>query len=144
MLGETMQGLKESAGNALRKNKVAFVPQRPFFIKSLTLQENLAWAGIPLSGTQETTDVLGVTELLDKYPEALSLGQLQRMAIAKGVLAKKPVLLLDEPTSSLDPENAARVKEVLLPLMADSKTSVIAVSHDVGLEQWGFTKTMKL
>ncbi len=74
---------------------------------------------------------VGLGDQVDKWPDALSGGQLQRVAIAR-VLAMDPIaMLLDEPTSSLDPELVGEVLNVLRELATDGMTMVI-VSHELG------------
>ncbi len=74
---------------------------------------------------------VGLGDQVDKWPDALSGGQLQRVAIAR-VLAMDPIaMLLDEPTSSLDPELVGEVLNVLRELATDGMTMVV-VSHELG------------
>ncbi len=74
---------------------------------------------------------VGLSDQVGKWPDALSGGQLQRVAIAR-VLAMDPIaMLLDEPTSSLDPEIIGEVLNVLRELAADGMTMVV-VSHEFG------------
>ena len=74
---------------------------------------------------------VGLGDQVDKWPDALSGGQLQRVAIAR-VLAMDPIaMLLDEPTSSLDPELVGEVLNVLRELASDGMTMVV-VSHELG------------
>ena len=74
---------------------------------------------------------VGLGDQVDKWPDALSGGQLQRVAIAR-VLAMDPIaMLLDEPTSSLDPELVGEVLAVLQELAKDGMTMVV-VSHELG------------
>ncbi len=76
-------------------------------------------------------DRVGLDDQVDKWPDALSGGQLQRVAIAR-VLAMDPiVMLLDEPTSSLDPELVGEVLAVLQELAKGGMTMII-VSHELG------------
>ena len=74
---------------------------------------------------------VGLGDQVDKWPDALSGGQLQRVAIAR-VLAMDPIaMLLDEPTSSLDPELVGEVLAVLQELAKGGMTMVV-VSHELG------------
>lgn len=76
-------------------------------------------------------DRVGLGDQVDKWPDALSGGQLQRVAIAR-VLAMDPIaMLLDEPTSSLDPELVGDVLAVLQELAKGGMTMVV-VSHEMG------------
>ena len=74
---------------------------------------------------------VGLGDQVDKWPDALSGGQFQRVAIAR-VLAMDPIaMLLDEPTSSLDPELVGEVLAVLQELAKGGMTMVV-VSHELG------------
>ena len=77
----------------------------------------------------ETMQLLGIADLADRSPLALSGGQMQRVAIAS-VLAMQPkVLVLDEPTSQLDPIGSREVFEALRGLMAESGMTVVMIEH---------------
>jgi energy-coupling factor transporter ATP-binding protein EcfA2 len=77
----------------------------------------------------ETMQLLGIAELAERSPLALSGGQMQRVAIAS-VLAMQPkVLVLDEPTSQLDPIGSREVFEALRLLMAESGMTVVMIEH---------------
>ena len=73
---------------------------------------------------------VGIAEQADKYPGQLSGGQQQRVAIARALCMEPPILLFDEPTSSLDPEMVREVLEVMQNLAADAITMVV-VTHEV-------------
>ena len=76
--------------------------------------------------TEEAMRLVGITALADRHPMDLSGGQLQRLALA-GLLAMRPrLLLLDEPTSQLDPAGTAAVFDVLARLHQDGITIVMA------------------
>ena len=68
--------------------------------------------------------------ILQKYPHQLSGGQQQRLAIARVFLYKPQVLLLDEPTSSLDLENQSRIFRYLLEYQKKNDAAYLIVSHD--------------
>lgn len=66
-----------------------------------------------------------------RYPHELSGGEKQRIAIARSLVAKPKVLLLDEPFSNLDYELKASLREELKEILKKSKTTVIIVTHDI-------------
>lgn len=73
---------------------------------------------------------LGIRGLLKKMPRALSMGERQRVAIARA-LAHEPVLLLaDEPTAALDPQQALEVTGLMLELVSELSMAAVVVSHD--------------
>lgn len=103
-----------------------------------TVAENIAF-GARLQGLslapQEIRDLMNQasleTELADKPAASLSGGQEQRLAIARALALKPSLLLLDEPTSSLDPIATNRVEESLMKLRRQSDLTMIWVSHAI-------------
>ena len=75
-------------------------------------------------------DKVGIWALKDKYPDTLSSGQCQRASIARSLMMKPEILLLDEPTSSLDPVSTSEVYNVLSELKNENITIVI-VTHNI-------------
>jgi putative ABC transport system ATP-binding protein len=64
---------------------------------------------------------------------ALSRGEQQRVAVARALIRRPALLLADEPTASLDPENGARVADILFGMASEARTTVLIVSHDPAL-----------
>ena len=80
---------------------------------------------------------LGLLELLKKYPNQLSGGEMQRVSIARA-LAKKPQLLLcDEPTGALDSKTSLKIMALLQQAAQNPNTSVVMVTHNPTFEQYG-------
>jgi ATP-binding cassette subfamily C protein CydD len=117
---------------------VALVPQRPYLFYG-TVRENIRLARPQASDDEvaRAASLAGVTAFLDELPHGfdtqvgeqgtqLSAGQAQRVAIARAILKNAPVLILDEPTSSLDPESEALIRQSLTTLMRDRTVLVIA------------------
>ncbi len=72
---------------------------------------------------------LGI-ERIDAQPETLSVGQQQRVAVARAVAARPTLVLADEPTASLDPENADGALELIKDACRESGSALLCVSHD--------------
>ncbi len=117
---------------------VALVPQRPYLFYG-TLRENmlLARPGASDEEVMRAAKLAGVTAFIDELPRGLdtqvgeqgmqlSSGQAQRVAIARAILKNAPILILDEPTSSLDPDSEALIRQSLATLMRDRTVLVIA------------------
>lgn len=103
----------------------------------MTLRENLI---LPLRKRIATREIesrlgvaneLGVAHLLDRYPNEVSAGERQRIAIARAVVLRPKYLLLDEPTAALDREQV-RAVGVLLRELREQGTGLLVVSHDEG------------
>ncbi len=78
----------------------------------------------------EIADICGITHFLNSHPYDLSGGEIQRAALAKVLLSKPDILLLDEPTKALDAHFKIRLGE-LLKSLAENGTGIIMVSHDI-------------
>jgi putative ABC transport system ATP-binding protein len=71
---------------------------------------------------------------MHKLPSQLSVGQQQRVSIARALINEPKVVLADEPTSSLDDENAMKVADLLSNLASSYKAALIIVTHDQRLK----------
>lgn len=105
----------------------------------LTILQNLVLAPIKVLGMSKEDaereaihilDKVGIWSSKDKYPDTLSSGQRQRAAIARALMMKPEILLLDEPTSSLDPVSTAEVYNVLSELKNKDMT-IVLVTHKI-------------
>ena len=74
---------------------------------------------------------VGLTDKTDVYPNVLSGGQMQRVAIARSLAMDPKVMLFDEPTSALDPEIVGEVLDVMKDLVQEGMTMVV-VTHEMG------------
>ncbi|MCS6930280.1 MAG: ATP-binding cassette domain-containing protein [Saprospiraceae bacterium] len=132
-----------------RAQHIGLVFQQAHFIASLSVLENLVAAGWLSTGrkdrekAQHLLDRLGVGSLAHYKPHQLSAGQQQRAAIARALMNNPIVLLADEPTSSLDDENAQIVADLLLQQAEEIKASLIVVTHDYRLKKY-FSQSIHL
>ncbi len=81
--------------------------------------------------TDKMMEMLGITHLKDRYPEALSGGEKQRVAIGRSIIKSPKLLLLDEPFSALDYLTKESVKDILKDIHHKFKPTVIHVTHDI-------------
>jgi ABC-type multidrug transport system ATPase subunit len=107
--------LEPTAGHVERGGNVGWVPQRPAHYARLTARENLAlFARLEGAGADRVEALLERFDLpADRPSGELSIGNRQRLNVALSLLAEPRVLLLDEPTASLDPVQRRRVWEVV-------------------------------
>ena len=78
----------------------------------------------------ELAERLGIGDKLPRSPSRLSQGERQRVAVARALLLKPPVVLADEPTGNLDPANKFAVLDLLLEFAREHSATLLAVTHD--------------
>jgi sulfonate transport system ATP-binding protein len=117
--------------------KIGIIFQEPRLLPWLTVAGNVGF-GIDDRPKAEREDRVaaalarvGLTDKADMWPRELSGGQAQRVAIARALVPRPEVLLLDEPFSALDAFTRADLQDHLLDLWADSKPTLLMVTHDV-------------
>jgi ABC-type lipoprotein export system ATPase subunit len=123
---------------ALRARHFGYVPQQGALLPFLSVRANIALpqalAGrIDAARVEHLARRLGIAELLDERPERISVGQRQRVAVARALAHAPAFVLADEPTGALDPENAQTVLRLLLELVEAEAIGVLLVSHDHAL-----------
>ncbi|RYF11349.1 MAG: ABC transporter ATP-binding protein [Flavobacteriales bacterium] len=134
--GQNLYQLKENKLDKFRALNIGLVFQKPHLIGSLTVLENLkitqSLAGLKpdLNRIEEVLLQLDIAEKAKSYPKNLSAGQLQRVSIARAVLNKPKIILADEPTSSLDDINTAKVLDLLAGQAVLENASLIIATHD--------------
>ena len=123
---------------ALRRDKIGFVFQAPYLIPFLDVTDNVALlpmlAGV--ANAESRQQALALLTALDVHhraramPAQLSGGEQQRVAIARGLVNRPPVILADEPTAPLDSERAMVVIRILNEMARQFETAIIVVTHD--------------
>lgn len=122
----------------LRLAHIGYILQTGGLLPFLTVQGNITTPGLALGLARtmltdklhDLTGRLGIEHLLDALPETLSIGERQRVAVARALLAEPEVVLADEPTAALDPVNAKSVMALLAGLTAERGATLVVVSHD--------------
>ena len=118
----------------------AFVDQEVTLYPNKTVYENIAF---PLlvnrtpyeeidRRVKEIADVMGIRWLLTRKPKQLSGGQQQRVGLARALIKKPDLVLLDEPFSNLDPQIRLQMRELLRNLHQQYHTTILFVTHDLG------------
>ena len=131
-------GWKVKDLRALRRDKIGFIFQAPYLIPFLDVTDNVALlpmlAGVPNSEARkralELFKALDVEHRAAAMPSKLSGGEQQRVAIARGLVNRPPVILADEPTAPLDSERALAVIRILNDMARQFETAIIVVTHD--------------
>ena len=85
----------------------------------------------------EIVEIMGIRNILRKYPNQLSGGQQQRVAIARAVITKPNVILADEPTGNLDSSNGEAVMELFKKINQCKNITIIQVTHDEDKAEYG-------
>ncbi len=131
-------GWKVSDLRALRRDKIGFIFQAPYLIPFLNVTDNVALlpmlAGI--ANAEARSRAIDLFKALDvehramAMPSQLSGGEQQRVAIARGLVNRPPVILADEPTAPLDSQRAMAVVRILNSMAQKFETAIIVVTHD--------------
>ncbi|WP_439026197.1 ATP-binding cassette domain-containing protein [Haloarchaeobius sp. DT45] len=138
--GESIHGLSARAAS----RRVAVVPQDTTVSFSFPVRDLVAMGRTPHRSrfttathedhraVDEAIDRVGITDLADRPVDELSGGERQKVTIARALAQETPVLLLDEPTASLDVNHQVETLELVRELVLDGKTAVAAI-HDLSL-----------
>lgn len=140
--GEDLALLNEADLARYRRENVGFIFQQHHLINYLSAVENVMMAQFLHSMPDEreaiaTLRKVGLEHRLRHLPAQLSGGEQQRVGIARALVNSPSLLLADEPTGSLDRENANSVMEMLRELRAAEEFTVVMVTHDPWVGEWG-------
>ena len=142
IIGNTdLVSLSEKSTDKFRGKNIGVVFQKSYFIAALTILENLEMASWLATGIKHTKrakrllEQLGIDNQAEKLPYQLSIGQQQRVSIARALMNEPKVLLADEPTSSLDDKNAEKVIDLLTSLSKEYKAALLIVTHDSRIKE---------
>lgn len=136
--GTPTTGLNRGDLTDLRRHKIGIVFQQPNLLASLTAAEQLQVMA-QIDGrnprtvhdrAMELLDAVGLANQAGRRPHQLSGGQRQRINIARALMNDPTVLLVDEPTSSLDHERGAVVLDLITRLTHQQATATVLVTHD--------------
>jgi ABC-type lipoprotein export system ATPase subunit len=147
--GTDLSTLSGSAMDAFRGRHIGLVFQQPLFIRSVNVIENLQLART-LAGlnadevrAKQLLEELGMADKAAQMPRSLSIGERQRVSIARALMTSPGLLLADEPTSALDDENCLRVAELLQGAATRHGAALVIVTHDRRLKD-RFTDAVEL
>ena len=137
--GEDLSGMSKREQTRFRANKIGFVFQSFNLVPFLTARENLTVMGNISDDSKRTIEQradqlleeLGLVERRDNLPEQLSGGERQRVAIGRALVTDPELILVDEPTASLDTELGPAVVRMLASEIKDRTKAGIMVTHDL-------------
>ena len=126
----------------LRRSAIGYVLQSGALLPFLTVRLNVSLPLRLLGRTEpgrvdELLDRLGLAGLAGRMPAQLSLGQRQRVAVARALVHRPQLVLADEPTASLDHAAAAGAMSLLLDLVESESCGLVLVTHDPALAEAG-------
>lgn len=107
------------------------LPRRLTVAETLTVYARLYGIGATRARVRRVCEELAIAEFMDRALGTLSAGQRSRVALAKALLNEPEILLLDEPTASLDPDVADWVRQYLLGYQARTGATVLLASHNM-------------
>ena len=119
-----------------RRKSIGFIFQFHYLINYLSVKENINLANEKASKEEifNLLKLLGIENLIDKYPNEISGGQRQRVAIARALINNPKIIFADEPTGNLDSKNSLNVFE-LFKTFANKGTTIIVATHDKSLAE---------
>lgn len=118
-------------GEIVRPQTIAMVFQEPVLLPWRSVLENLTLVHPTLGDAvaRQALERIGIGDKADLFPGQLSLGQQRRLSLARAFAGRPALLVMDEPYVSLDPQTAQEMLELTEALIAESRPSVILVTH---------------
>ena len=134
--GKNIIGLKDKEISNIRNTEVGYILQNQGLLANLTVLQNIR---LPYELTHKDNcekkalkllEEMGILYLKDSFPSVLSGGEARRVAIARALINDPKILLADEPTSDLDPENTIEIMK-LFKKISSKGTAIIMVTHNM-------------
>ena len=136
--GRDITSMKGNALNKFRREKLGFIFQDFNLLDTLTAYENIA---LPLSIRNmppikidakivELAEILGIDDVIKKYPYQMSGGQKQRVAAARALITNPEIIFADEPTGALDSKSARSLLESMEGMNQNYDATILMVTHD--------------
>jgi putative ABC transport system ATP-binding protein len=143
--GRDLQSLSDKERSLLRRTRIGFIFQFFNLLPTLTAGENVALP-LLLGGTarsrtrnlaEDALDRVGILNRIDHFPEEMSGGEMQRVAVARALVTEPEAILCDEPTGNLDSANSKEILSLLRKLPEKGKRAVVMVTHDPQAAAYG-------
>lgn len=136
----TLSDLGDAVARNFRANHIGLIFQEFELLEYLNVLDNIL---LPYRINKELqlssevsnraaalADRTGISDKLDRFPDQLSQGERQRVAVCRALVTQPALLLADEPTGNLDPENKTIVLDLLLAMAKEQNATLITVTHD--------------
>ena len=135
LAGREVTSLSESARDRLRAETIGYVFQTFNLLQGYTALENVALGmmfgpGADYGRAQKLLERVGLGDRLNYRPRQLSVGQQQRVAVARALANKPKLVLADEPTGNLDHRNAKEALKIIREACTENGAALLLVSHD--------------
>jgi putative ABC transport system ATP-binding protein len=149
--GQDLQSLSDKQRSLLRRDRIGFIFQAFNLLPTLTAAENVALPLLLAGGNRrESIDRaftaltrVGLAHRSDHYPEEMSGGEMQRVAVARAVVGEPEAVLCDEPTGNLDTATSREILGLLASLPEPGRRCVVVVTHDATAAAFG-TRLVKI
>lgn len=139
---QNIKNLTDIQKTIIRRDNIGFVFQFHHLLPEFSILENVILPGL-VKNTEKKKDIekrakailedLGLSSKIKNRPYQLSGGERQRVAIARAIINNPLIILADEPTGNLDPENADIVFNLLLKIVHNYNSSLLMVTHNIDL-----------
>ena len=135
LAGQNIAVASEGQRDQLRAQHIGYIFQTFNLLQGYTCLENVL-LGMSFSGqanTQAAAVILkrvGLSDRMDYQPSELSVGQQQRVAVARALANRPQLVLADEPTGNLDPQNAREALQLIREVCEENHAALLLVSHD--------------
>ena len=137
-LGRDLAAMSDRERSLLRRTRIGFVFQFFNLLPTLTAAENVALPlllgglsrGRALGAAAAALERVGLCPRADHFPDEMSGGEMQRVAVARALVTDPDAVLCDEPTGNLDSANSQEILNLLRSLPESGKRSVVMVTHD--------------
>ncbi len=140
--GTELASLSDRQRRDFRASKIGLVFQQFELLEYLTVLENIRLPfrinrslgdNVPQESPTELLDSVGLSSFANRYPNQLSRGEQQRVAICRALITRPELILADEPTGNLDPANKRTIMDLLFSETGSRNQTLIVVTHDQSL-----------
>ncbi|NMP37979.1 MAG: ABC transporter ATP-binding protein [Clostridiales bacterium] len=136
--GKSITQLSENELSVFRRDRLGFIFQEYNLLDTLTAGENIV---LPLNlrktdaaetrkSLENVAGLMGIADILDKFPREMSGGQRQRVACARALITQPAVVLADEPTGALDSANSRQLMKTMQRMNTELSSTILMVTHD--------------